>query len=174
MTEKEIEKIVDGLIVRLPIGKDFPLAYELSVYFVTIASKIDLNKDKTHIIEDVSDFMVENEYIKYRPTEVNDILEQKGIDAKNAGGHFKYLESLKPKKEYWLNKYQMIYLPLFIIFGSFGVYKYFAEKELKSDYKTLKSDFEILTRKYDSVIKQRKELPKQNLNDSSQPKNIFE
>ena len=119
------------------------------------------------------DFMVECEYIKYRPTEINEKLEPKGIAVKKAGGHFKYLESLKPKKEYWLNKYQMIYLPLFILFGLFGVYKYFAEKELKSDYEILKSDFEILNRKYDSVIKQRKELPKQNLNDSLQTKNIF-
>jgi len=99
MTKHEIEKVVDELIVRLPIGKDFPLSYELSVYFITIASKIDLNKDKTHIVEDVSDFMIEQEYIKYRPYEMTDILEQKGIEAKKAGGHFKYLELLKKSKE---------------------------------------------------------------------------
>ena len=99
MTKKEIEKVVDELIVRLPIGKEFPLAYELSMYFNSILSDIDLNKDKTHIIEDVTDFMVECEYIKHRPTEINEILEPKGIDAKKAGGHFKYLESLKKSEE---------------------------------------------------------------------------
>ena len=99
MTKKEIEKVVDKLIVRLPIGKEFPLAYELSMYFNSILSDIDLNKDKTNIVEDVSDFMIEREYIKYRPTEINEILEPKGIEAKNAGGHFKYVESLKKLKE---------------------------------------------------------------------------
>ncbi|NJB84151.1 hypothetical protein [Wenyingzhuangia aestuarii] len=171
MTKDEIEKVVDELIVRLPIGKGFPLSYELSVYFISITSNLDLNKDKTHIIEDVSDFMIENEYIKHRPNDIEDFLEQKGIDAKNEGGHFKYLESLKSKREYWLTKYQMIYLILFIGFSSFGVYKYFSDKKLKFEYETLKSDFENLTSKYDSVTKQRRIPLKQIPDDSLQTKN---
>ena len=99
MTKHEIEKVVDGLIVRLPIGKEFPLKYELSVYFISISSKIDLDKDKTLIFADVEDFMVECEYIKYKPLKINTILGRKGIDAKNAGGHFKYLESLEKAVE---------------------------------------------------------------------------
>ena len=171
MTKQEIEKVVDKLIVRLPIGREFTLDYELSMYFNSILSPIDLNKDKTGIVEDVMDFMIECEYIKYRPTEIDKKLETKGVEAKKAGGHFKYLDSLKPKKEYWLNKYQMIYLPFFILFGFFGIYKYLDNKELKSDYKILKSNFESLTKKYDSVIKQKRILPKQTLNDSLQTKN---
>lgn len=99
MTKKEIEKIVDKLIVRLPVGKEFPLEYELAMYFKSILSDIDLNKDKTNIVEDVMDFMIECEYIKYRPNEFNDKLEPKGIEAKRVGGHFKYLESLKKSEE---------------------------------------------------------------------------
>ena len=180
MTKSEIEKVVDELIVRLPIGKAFPLKYELSVYFVSINSKIDLETDKTLIFVDVQDLMVESEYIKYQPLMHTTILEPKGIEAKKAGGHFKYLESLKPKKEYWLTKYQIISISLVIIFGFFGVYKYFDNKELKSEHKTLKSehktlksehktlksDFETLKSKYDSVIKQKEELQKRILNDS--------
>ncbi|MDG5493204.1 hypothetical protein [Psychroserpens sp. SPM9] len=96
-------------------------------------------------------------------------LSEKGLSQKSFES---YLESLKPKKEYWFTKYQMTYLPFFIFFGFFGIYKHFDNKELKSDYETLKSDFEILTKKYDSVIKQTEELPKQILNDSSRTKNL--
>ena len=92
-----------------------------------------------------------------------------------------YLNSLEPKKEYWLTKYQIIYLLFFIFFGFFGVYKYFDNKELKSQYKTLKyqhkilkSDFDSLKAKYDSVTIQTKQLPKQILNDSLKTKNVSE
>lgn len=181
MTKKEIEKVVDELIVRLPIGKEFPLAYELSMYFNSILSDIDLNKDKTHIIEDVTDFMVECEYIKHRPTEINEILEPKGIDAKKAGGHFKYLESLKPKKKYWLTKYQMLYLPLFILFGFWNLYNQYYKNELKREYDiqgqkldSLNVEFEKNLSLLDSLIIENELLKKEMIDDSLQAKNASE
>ncbi|CAL2085937.1 hypothetical protein T190611E02C_20532 [Tenacibaculum sp. 190524A05c] len=99
MTKEEIEKVVDGLIPRLPVGKEFPLEYELTMYFNSILSDIKLKNDRTNIVEDVMDFMIENEYIKYRPNDFTEILEPRGIEAKRAGGHFKYLEMLEKKVE---------------------------------------------------------------------------
>jgi len=163
MTEKEIEILADKIIVRVPNVKSFEMGHEIDQYFKSINSETIVNNK---IMESVIDFMREQQYIEDRPGEISEILTTKGIKVKAIGGHFKYLDSLKPKKEYWLTNYQIIYLLFFILFGFFGIYKYSDNKELKSQYDNVKSDFEILKKKYDSVLKQKEELPKEILNDS--------
>ena len=143
--------------------------------------KLD-KKERGNTSEKLVTFFKENQYVFFDEKAIlNDSLTQIGIEAKKAGGHFKYVESLKPKKEYWFSKYQVISLSLVIISISFSAYKYFDSKELKSQYETLKSeqktlesDFDSLKSKYDSVTKQTTELPKQNTNDSLRTKNVFE
>ena len=99
MTKEEIENIVDKLILNIPVDKDFDLVYELSLVLKKYSPEINLNTDKTNIIEDVSNFMIENEYIKYNPKNLNDKLEKKGVEVKKIGGYFKYLESLESIKK---------------------------------------------------------------------------
>ncbi len=70
-----------------------------------------------------------------------------------------------------LNLYQKIYLPFFIIFGLLGIYKVFQPTVPVSDFQELSRDFDFLNVELDSVKKQIELLPKQNLNDSLQPKN---
>lgn len=82
----------------------------------------------------------------------------------NAGENFaqadvkgaqKFLEEEKKritKKKPFLTTYQYIYLPIFIIFGCFGIYKSFFDKDLKHDLKELKIKHDSLEVRYKHVV----------------------
>jgi hypothetical protein len=82
----------------------------------------------------------------------------------NAGENFaqaevkgaqKFLEEEKKritKKKPFLTTYQYIYLPIFMIFGCFGIYKSFFDKDLKSNYEDLKVKHDSLEVKYKHVV----------------------
>ena len=181
MTEKEIEKIVNGFIMQLPIGRDFSFMSELQRYFKSNNFGIDLNERKNNnLLLQVRDFMVEHQYINLEEQN-DDILEQKGIDAKNAGGHFKYLESLKPKKEYWFTKYQFTSIILTLLFGSWGAYNEYQNNKLKDEYlfqgqklDSVNAEFEKNLLLLDSLIIENELLKKEMLNDSLRTKNVSE
>ncbi|MBI0397561.1 hypothetical protein [Cyclobacterium marinum] len=92
-----------------------------------------------------------------------------------------YLESLKPQP---IPKFQKIYLPFFILFGLFGVYKTFLPSISKADYENLKYQSEVFESQVDSLTnesqiykdslaqlnQQLKLYKKQSIIDSSQTK----
>jgi hypothetical protein len=106
-------------------------------------------------------------------------LTPKGIDLKEFGKGFNAFE--KKLKSKPLDLYQKIYLPFFILFGLFGIYKVFQPsvsvsdfQKLNTDFGILKSDFDSLTVRFDSLILEnvKKTPPKTELpNDTSQTKN---
>ena len=94
-------------------------------------------------------------------------LTDKGIKAKELGGHLKYQKSTKKTP---LNLYQKIQLPFFILFGLFGMYKVFQPS-------VSVSDFDKLNYRLDSLILEngKKIIPKTKLlNDTLQPKNYLD
>ncbi len=95
-------------------------------------------------------------------------LTDKGIKAKEVGGHFKYEKHLKKSP---LNTYQKIYLSFFVIFGLFGIYKVFQPTVDISDFQKLKTDFEALNSRFDSIVKLTSKSIMQKSNDTLQAKN---
>ncbi len=96
-------------------------------------------------------------------------LSEKGIKAKEIGGHLKYENSLK--KKIWYNDNWVGYLIALIVF-LFSVYQYFEKDSLKSKYDSLKSQSEFYK---DSVseLKEQIELYKINsLKDTLQTKSL--
>jgi hypothetical protein len=69
-------------------------------------------------------------------------------------GAHKFLEEEKKRlsKKPFLTAYQYIYLPIFILFGSFGIYKSCSDNELKSNYNNLKIQNDSLSKNYNNVI----------------------
>ncbi|WP_233890504.1 hypothetical protein [Tenacibaculum piscium] len=152
MNENELLSFIEKLYSKL--SKD---------RFVTQTEIGKLDKSKN--VDLIRDKLVELNLLK-DSGEIYDELTERGKNLKEFKT-FKKLEKFeKPKKEYWLSMYQVISILLVIIFGLFGVYKYFDNKELKSQYENVKYDFEILNKKYDSVTTEKLELPEQKPNDS--------
>ncbi|WP_323028569.1 hypothetical protein [Gelidibacter japonicus] len=96
-------------------------------------------------------------------------LTDKGIKAKELGGHLKYQKSAKKTP---LNTYQKIYLPFFILFGLLGIYKVFQPTVPVSDFHKLKTDFDTLNSRFDSIVKSTSKPTLELLNDTSQTKNF--
>ena len=170
MTDQEIEEIVDQLIKRLPIGKKFVLCQELNKYLKSIGDNTDANS----IVERVVDFMVENQYIKDNPNDIEDCLSPTGIKAKEKGGHFAQQKYLEPKKEYWFTKYQVSIIILTVISLLWSVYVHFQNNELKSlnqsqgqKLDSLNIEFRDLIYKLDSVTEKHERLKKQVENEQS-------
>lgn len=69
-------------------------------------------------------------------------------------GAHKFLEEEKKRitKRPFLTNYQYIYLPIFILFGSFGIYKSCSDNELKSNYNNLKVQNDSVNKNYNNVI----------------------
>lgn len=90
----------------------------------------------------------------------------------NAGENFaqadvkgaqKFLEEEKKRlsKKPFLTTYQYIYLPIFILFGSFGIYKSCSDNELKSNYNNLKIQNDSISRYHNTVINKFDSLEKE-------------
>ena len=63
-------------------------------------------------------------------------LTEKGLDAKEKGGHLKYKKSLTEKPLDW---YKIIAIILTVIFGSFNLYQKYDYNNLKTQYNSLKT-----------------------------------
>ena len=99
MTEKQIETIADKILTELPVGDNFMLDFFISKYIKENDLKLD-KKERENTSEKLVIFFKENQYILFDEKAIfNDSLNQIGIEAKKAGGHFKYLESLKKAEE---------------------------------------------------------------------------
>lgn len=96
-------------------------------------------------------------------------LTDKGIKAKELGGHLKYQKFAKKTP---LNTYQKIYLIFFILFGLFGIYKVFEPSVSVSDFQKLKNDFDSLNSRFDSIVKSTSKPTSKPLNYTSQTKNF--
>ena len=96
-------------------------------------------------------------------------LTDKGIKAKELGGHFKYENYLKKTP---LNTYQKIYLPLFTLFGLLSIYNIISPSVSKTDFQQLNRDFDSLNIQFQSLKKQIEILKEQKPNDSLQAKNF--
>lgn len=92
-------------------------------------------------------------------------LKDKGIKAKELGGHSKYKRFSKKTP---LNTYQKIYLPFFILFGLLGIYKVFQPTVPVSNFEKLKSDFDIINSRFDSIVKSTSKSTLEKLNSKSQ------
>ncbi len=99
MNKKQIIDLVDKLILELPIGKNFLFASYFADFITKNNIKVDPNGHKDDTLQRVTDFMIENQYLNFEKSNLDDSLTQKGVDAKNAGGHYKYLKKNKPKAD---------------------------------------------------------------------------
>ena len=109
-------------------------------------------------------YFEKGEWLSYKLTE-------KGIKAKELGGHLKYQKSNKKTP---LNTYQKIYLPFFIIFGLLGIYKVFQPSVSVSEFQKLEQNFDSLKLRFDSIaIKSSKPTLKQ-LSDTLRTKNYHD
>jgi len=85
----------------------------------------------------------------------------------------------KYKRKKPLTTYQYIYLPLFTLFGVFGIYKYYSDKHLKLELDTvnmkldsIKLENRNLILQVDSLTKWKLEHKKLNKSNSTQTKNL--
>jgi len=112
-------------------------------------------------------YFEETYFVTYRLTE-------KGIKAKELGGHLKYKKSVKKTP---LTLYQKIYLPIFILFGLLSVYNRFFPSVSESEFQNLKTEFQNTKYPLDSPIDEniKKTSTKiKSLNDTLQPKNYHD
>ncbi|MFS4484381.1 hypothetical protein ACKGJY_15285 [Hyunsoonleella sp. 2307UL5-6] len=98
-------------------------------------------------------------------------LTEKGIKAKDLGGHLKYKKSVNKTP---LTLYQKIYLPIFILFGLLSVYNRFFPAVSKSEFQNLKTEFQNTNYRFDSLIDENTKKTSAKiklLNDTLQTKN---
>ncbi|WP_303540284.1 MULTISPECIES: hypothetical protein [unclassified Cellulophaga] len=76
------------------------------------------------------------------------------FDQADVKGAHKFLEEEKKRinKKTFLTTYQYIYLPIFLLFGSFGIFKSYSDSELKSNYNNLKIQSDSINKNYKNVI----------------------
>ena len=98
-------------------------------------------------------------------------LTEKGIKARELGGHFQYEKHLKKSP---LTTYQKIYLSFFIVFGLLGVYKVFQPTVPLSDFEKLRTDFNSLNEKFQSIEKITSTPISQQINDTLKTKKMVE
>ena len=95
-------------------------------------------------------------------------LSEKGIKAKELGGHLKYQKFIKKNP---LTLYQKIYLTFFICFGLFGIYKIVQPTVSVSEFDKLKNDFDSLKTEFDSNKKLNSKPTLELSNDTLRTKN---
>jgi len=115
-TEKEqkVFEYVDKFIKHLPEFNYFSLNNMLS----EIEPDHKESLKAVSIIPEICTVLEKLNFIEYAPGSNNrHILTEKGIEAKRIGGYFKYLDSLKPKKDW----YKIIPIILTIFFGTLTI-----------------------------------------------------
>ncbi|WP_407477870.1 hypothetical protein [Elizabethkingia anophelis] len=112
--EQKVFEYVDKFIKNLPEFNYFSLN--------SILSEVEPDHKESlkvvSIIPEIRTVLEKLNFIEFAPGSNNrHILTEKGIEAKRIGGYFKYLESLKPKKDW----YRIIPIILTFVFGTLTI-----------------------------------------------------
>ena len=127
MTEKEYLEYLDKLILILPKYKPFNLLLHIRKLESQLNLKNKIEPSFDLIFEKLKHF----EYVNVNSFDLN--LSKTGIDAQEKGGHFKYLESLKPKK-FWKKPEFMIPTAIAIVALIPSFFKIDLDNKEKKEY----------------------------------------
>lgn len=139
--EYSTEKYFDILLEKIECTEKFSVINILSKEF---RDKKILQNDFNKLCESVERFGFVYEYFEKDKSDIISrlVLRKEGLNAKKAGGHLKYIKSLKKlNSKKWYNENWVGYLIAFIVL-LFSVYQYFDNRSLR--YELESRDFDIV------------------------------